>query len=155
MAPDRGHSFLQGIVRAMNLRVLWLAFFVVLTGCGSVDDPGPAPWFADVSDSLGLLFTHEAGLTGARHMPEIMGSGVALVDVDSDGDLDVYFINGNELLPEAGVSARNVNRLFRQNGDGSFEDMTAQSGLGDGGYGMGVAAVALTGMGVVFRRRAS
>jgi len=93
----------------------------------------------DVSKQIGLAFVHHSGATGSRHMPEIMCGGVALFDMDGDGDLDVYLTNGNDLLPETGVSKTRTNRLFQQMADGRFRDVTTGSGLDDGGYGMGVA----------------
>ncbi len=99
-----------------------------------------AQWFTDVTASSGIVFTHEAGVAGEMYLPEIVGAGVALLDVDNDGDLDIYLLNGNRLLPEAGVSQTHLNRLFVQQPDGRFLDVTEDSGLGDGGYGTGVAA---------------
>ncbi len=93
----------------------------------------------DVTEHVGLAFLHHSGAGGSRYMPEIMGGGVALFDMDGDGDLDVYLTNGNDLLPEAGNSTAQTNRLFRQDAGGTFQGVTEGSGLGDGGYGMGVA----------------
>ncbi len=106
---------------------------------------GPAsapPWFADVTDEVGLDFVHEAGTVGDYFMPEIMGSGAALLDFDGDGRLDIYLIQ-NEDAPEDSGAARDRpaarNRLYRQGGDGRFADVTDASGLGVAGRGMGVA----------------
>jgi hypothetical protein len=68
------------------------------------------------------------------YMPESIGSGIALLDYDADGDLDIYAINGSS----RDSTAPAINRLFRNNG-GSFTDVTEGSGLGDAGFGMGVA----------------
>lgn len=97
-------------------------------------------WFADVTDQLGPAFTHEAGDTGRWHMPEIMGGGAALFDADNDGRLDAYLVNGTFRWGggEPG-EAPPVNRFFRQDASGHFVDATEESGLGDPGYGMGVA----------------
>ena len=98
-----------------------------------------APWFTEVTRDLGIDFTHESGSTGKLWMPEIMGPGVALFDYDNDEDLDCYLVTGNRTLPRAGTASVPVNRLYRQEADGTFLDVTEASGLGDGGYGMGVA----------------
>lgn len=96
-------------------------------------------WLVDVTAERGPHFTHETGATGKLLMPEIMTSGVALFDYDGDGDLDLYFTNGNFELSGAPERGRPVNRLYRLEADGRYVDATDGSGLGDAGYGMGVA----------------
>ena len=126
------------------------ASVLVLAGCGAPPQPEsvspqPAPEpqrvvFVERAAELGLDFVHDPGVSGETHFPEIMGSGGALFDFDNDGDLDVYLIQGGSLL-----EAREMpNRLFVNQlvptGELGFTDGTAGSGLGDTGYGMGVAA---------------
>ena len=66
-----------------------------------------------------------------------MGGGAALFDMDNDGFLDLYLVqSGNLFDPSAGTG----NRLYRNRGNGTFEDVTEGSGAGVRGYGMGVAA---------------
>lgn len=91
-----------------------------------------------------MNFRHYTGATGEFFLPEIIGSGVALIDYDGDGDLDVYFVQGASW--DAAVereSARLQNRLFRndlvETGILGFTDVTRQAGVGHTGYGMGVA----------------
>jgi hypothetical protein len=92
----------------------------------------PGPWFADVTDECGLDFVHDAGPTGTYFMPQAIGSGAALFDYDGDGRLDIYLVqNGGP------NGARN--RLFHQEPDGRFKDVSEGSGLDVAGYGMGVA----------------
>ena len=119
------------------------------SSCGEVSGPrasspgstGSAEkqWFTEITQQVGIDFTHESGFTGEFHLPEITGAGVALFDFDGDGDLDIYLTNGNRTLPAMAAADAPLNRLYRQEPDGTFVDVTAQSGLGDGGYGMGVA----------------
>ena len=87
--------------------------------------------FVDYASQAGLEFTHTAGDTGEYHLPEIMGSGVALLDYDKDGDLDVYLLQGD-----------GPNQLFRNDlkeRKPQFTNVTEESGLGHPGFGMGVA----------------
>jgi enediyne biosynthesis protein E4 len=97
------------------------------------DAAGPV-WFQDVTDDVGLSFTHDAGPTDGKYfLPQIMGSGAALFDFDGDGRLDVY------LLQNGGPGSPATNRLFRQGADGRFTDVSAGSGLDVAGHCMGVA----------------
>jgi hypothetical protein len=93
---------------------------------------GPA-WFADVTAEVGLDFVHDAGPVGHFFMPQIMGSGAALLDFDNDGRLDIY------LLHSAGPDSRSTNRLYHQRPDGRFTDVSKGSGLDVAGYCTGVA----------------
>jgi hypothetical protein len=94
----------------------------------------------EVSAAIGVDFVHDNGAAGAYHMPEIMAGGVAVFDYDGDGALDLYFLQSGATVPPPGQAAHGApDRLYRNQGDGSFRDVTAQSGLGDPGYGMGAA----------------
>ncbi len=95
------------------------------------------PWFVEAAQERGLRFRHDAGDTQRYFMPEIMVGGGALFDMDADGDLDAYLVQSGSLLEPA--SRRPGNRLYRNRGDGTFEDVTEESGTGDRGYGCGVA----------------
>jgi len=93
----------------------------------------------DVTETTGLSFEHRHGGTGERYMVETMGSGLALLDADVDGWTDVYLVQQGP-TPGFVAEAPLINRLYRNRGDGSLQDITAVSGSGDDGYGMGVAA---------------
>ncbi len=124
------------------------------------------PTFGDEAEQRGISFRYENGRTELRQLPETMGSGVAILDFDGDGWLDIYVIQGGPFPPaesarrdegdrgkdaRAGESASDErrqgapapmgDRLFRNRGGGRFEDATASSGLAGlpGGYGHGVA----------------
>lgn len=97
----------------------------------------------------GLDFTLRNSPTPRKHLIETMPGGVALLDYNNDGLLDIFLVNGgrieNPMPAIENFDRRNPlywNRLYRQNKDGSFTDVTQQAGLanaGDGNYGMGVA----------------
>lgn len=77
--------------------------------------------------------------TDIRYAPETMAGGVAVFDHNNDGRLDVFFTNGAEMPPLKKTSAKYWNRLFRNNGDGTFTDVTEIAGLAGSGYDTGVA----------------
>lgn len=92
-----------------------------------------ADWFEDVTDAVGLTFTHDCGPTGTYFMPQSMYGGAALFDADGDGRLDILLLNG------AGPDTRVGNRLYLQTPDGKFKDASAGSGLDFDGWNVGVA----------------
>jgi hypothetical protein len=105
-----------------------------------------SPVFEEVAESRGIKFVHETGSTGTFFFPEIIGSGAAFLDYDRDGRLDVFLLNATWEAPhpEAAKTAqsrsdRTPSRLFRQEPDGNFTDVSAGSGLDVVGYGVGVA----------------
>jgi hypothetical protein len=101
---------------------------------------GAAPVFTDEAQSSGLIFTFDNGLDPIHHLPETMSGGLAVLDYDGDGWLDVYCVQGGPFLAELRGKAQG-DRLFRNQGDGTFTDVTVSSGLAafPGGYGHGVA----------------
>ncbi len=104
--------------------------------------PG-APYFTDMAAASGVRFEHFAGTTGEFYFPEILGPGVGLFDYDSDGDLDIYAVQGAAFEPSTAPTPRPTNRLYQNqlipSGELTFIDVTERAGLGDAGYGMGVA----------------
>jgi thioredoxin-like negative regulator of GroEL len=98
------------------------------------------PAFIDDAEVSGLRFRFENGATHARQLPETMSGGVGLLDYDGDGWLDVYAVQGGPFPPDR-IRPHTGDRLFRNRGDGTFEDATAASGIADlaRGYGHGVA----------------
>lgn len=94
---------------------------------------GDRGWFEDVTDAVGLTFTHECGPTGKFFMPQAVYGGGALFDADGDGRLDVLLLQG------AGPSTGVGNRLYLQTADGQLRDASAGSGLDFDGYNMGAA----------------
>ena len=95
------------------------------------------PIYTDIAREVGIDFVHDPGAEGKHMAPEVMGSGSAFFDYDNDGDLDIYLVQAGP-LPESG-KARPPDRLYRQESGGKFTDVTVESGVGDTGYGTGVA----------------
>jgi hypothetical protein len=90
--------------------------------------------FTNVTAAAGIKFSHYRGNDGIPTNREIFGPGVCVADFDGDGFQDIYFVNGRDLYGR-GVSARNA--LYRNNGDGTFTDVTDKAGVPGTGYGFG------------------
>jgi hypothetical protein len=139
-------------------RRITLTALLLLAGCEREQPAftGAAPDanypFVEIAESAGLTFTHFNGATGAYYQPEIFGPGVALLDYDADGDLDIYLPQAAMLDaehdPGTALSPPPANhwpgdRLFRNElqpaGTLQFTDVTATAGIGRRGYSQGVA----------------
>ena len=139
MLPFMHHlSRLQRAVRP-GVLALGLPALACVTGCNKSSPPAPAAqvaagaeWFTDITAASGLRFTHVAGTN--YFMPDQVGSGVALLDYDGDGRLDVYFVQNG------GAQSAARNQLFHQEPDGTFKDASAGSGLDVASRGMGAFA---------------
>ena len=94
--------------------------------------------FVDVTEAAGIRFVHENGAFGEKYLPETMGSGVAFFDADGDGDQDLLFVNSRR-WPGRRSDPEPTSALYRNRGDGVFEDVTAGSGLDTPLYGIGTA----------------
>ena len=93
--------------------------------------------FVDVTSEAGIRFQHSSG-TRSSLLPEDMGSGAGFADIDNDGDIDLYIVNIPGPFTQNGDSNKgNANALYRNNGDGTFTDITRAAGVGHQGYGMG------------------
>ena len=101
-------------------------------------DVPPIP-FTDVTKASGIRFTHQTGASGKKLLPETMGGGVAVLDYDGDGKPDILFINSGFWPGETSKEPPPSLALYRNKGDGKFEDVTVSAGLNAPMYGMGVA----------------
>jgi hypothetical protein len=86
-----------------------------------------------------IPFSLDSSETPQRHAPETMAGGVAVFDYNHDGNLDIFFTNGADIASLKKTSPKYWNRLFRNNGDGTFTDVTEKAGLTGTGYDVGVA----------------
>ena len=114
-----------------------VAFVGVAVGL-SVASVALGAQFTRVTEDAGVRFVHHNGSSGRRLFVEPLGSGVGVLDYDRDGFQDIYFVDGAD-LPGAASGTPPRNALYRNNGDGTFTDVTDASGVGDTGYGMGCA----------------
>ena len=111
-----------------------------LAGAGALPlaaAPGLDFRLTDVTAAAGIQFRHNSGAFGAKYLPETMGPGCAFFDYDSDGWLDILLVNGIDWPDRR--RERTTMRLYRNNRNGTFTDVTERAGLAVEMYGMGVA----------------
>jgi hypothetical protein len=100
------------------------------------EGPGVAVQFTDVTAQAGIHFTHNAGRSGKKYLPETTGAGCAFFDFDGDGWPDILLINGKDFTPSG---HRTTAALYHNNRNGTLTDVTKGSGLDVEIYGLGVA----------------
>ncbi len=103
-----------------------------------VVDPGPIRFVNALPDS-GIQFQHTDGGGDRQFITQTVVAGLALLDYDQDGWVDIYFLNG-AAVPGNPLDPAPTNRLYRNNGDWTFSDVSEAAGVADPGYGLGVAA---------------
>jgi hypothetical protein len=117
------------------------AFIPIVIGAGALlagSAAGPIV-FEEIAERSGLTFVSDSSPTPQKNQPETMVAGVALFDYDNDGYLDVYLVNGAAIPSLKKESPKYWNRLYHNNHDGTFTDVTEKAGVAGEGYGMGVA----------------
>jgi hypothetical protein len=127
-------------VAAVTLVGLWLAYGPRRGDPPASTAPAPTPglpWFEDVTAAAGIDFVHFDCATPDHYIEETMHAGLGWIDFDADGRLDLVCIQAGPVRP-IGAAAPS-SRLFRNRGDGAFEDVTAASGLTRAGVGNGCA----------------
>ena len=113
---------------------LWLIAFCLFTSAVSAQ----TITFRDITAQAGIRFTHNNGAFGKKWLPETMGPGCAFIDYDNDGWPDILLVNGTDFAGHTKSGATTL-KLYHNNHDGTFTDVTAKSGLGVALFGMGAA----------------
>jgi len=139
-------------IKAGQVSLVSLLWFAQLVGPSDSGQTGPktpaaaSARFTDITASSGITFQHFSSHTSKKYLIETMGAGVALFDFDNDGRLDLFLVNGAPIsdpspkgtIPQK-TDPRHWNRLYHQEQDGTFKDVTEKAGVQGTGYGMGVA----------------
>jgi len=130
-------SFLWGIASLASCQPL-LHFDALVAQAGTTPaTASPGFRFTDVTGQAGIRFLHNSGAFGGKFLPETLGSGCAFLDYDGDGWQDILLINGSDWPGHK--KSRTTLRLYHNNGNGTFTDVTRRAGLDVELYGMGVA----------------
>ena len=114
------------------------AAFPMLRRLALASDPVIYPFSEIPPSASGIIWSHTAGNSPDKYLPESTGAGCAFLDYDNDGWMDIYLVNSGPCdfyTPPKPLR----NALYRNNRDGTFTDVTAKAGVPGGGYGMGVA----------------
>lgn len=102
--------------------------------------PGAQVLYRDVAEHRGLHFHHDSGARGQRYIAEIVSGGVGLIDHDTDGDLDLFFTSGRPLgVAQGSPPIASTHRLFMNDGQGRFREVTLEAGLTNDGFALGMA----------------
>ncbi len=118
----------------------WLFRAALVAAASVVLSAQSAPPFrlVDVTRAAGISFTHNSGAYGKKFLPETLGAGAAFLDYNNDGRQDILLVNGSAWPGQP--RARSYSRLYRNDGNGRFTDVTTMAGLEFEMYGMGIAA---------------
>jgi len=124
------------------VRRVWGALFLLSCAMGaSAQTPQNSSantiTFRDITQKAGIHFVHNNAAFGKKYLPETMGPGVAFIDYDNDGWPDIFIVNGMDWPGHA--SKRSTPKLYHNNHDGTFTDVTHKAGLDVEMFGMGVA----------------
>ena len=124
----------------LRSRTAWFAWLLILQPWVPVypmNEPAIRVQFTDITAQAGIAFKHISS-PEKKYIVESMSGGVALFDYDNDGYLDIFFVNSLTVdLVKGNQKTRSA--LYHNNGDGTFTDVTDKAGVGDVGWGMGVA----------------
>ena len=122
----------------MRTLVIAVAIAIAFTHIGTSQTPATVQ-FVNVATQSGVDFQHVNGASPDRHLYEIMSGGGLFFDFDNDGWLDIFLVDGGSLT-NAAIDKTAQHRLYRNRGNGTFQDVSASSGITHVGYGMGACA---------------
>src|SRR3989442_1343760 len=129
----------QFLKSARAAGALSLFYPLIITGILSAAQNGAPPIFEEIPPSTsGVTWVHDNAISPERYLPETMGPGVAFLDYDNDGWMDIYLVNSGAsdfFTPKTPLK----NALYHNNHDGTFADVTDKAGVAGGSFGMGVA----------------
>src|SRR3989441_9882395 len=130
----------QFLKSARAAGALSLFYPLIITGILSAAQNGAPPIFEEIPPSTsGVPWVHDNAISPERYLPETMGPGVAFLDYDNDGWMDIYLVNSGAsdfFTPKTPLK----NALYHNNHDGTFADVTDKAGVAGGTFGMGAAA---------------
>jgi enediyne biosynthesis protein E4 len=132
------------ICRHLSRLLLIATAFLPPAGCGrggapvAAGVPAPTVRLVDVTEAAGIHFRHTSGASGRLYLPETMGAGCAFLDYDGDGWQDLFLVNSGPLPGYRGKGPF-YPALYRNRGDGTFQEVTKEAGLAFECYGMGCA----------------
>ncbi len=124
--------------RKFWISIRWYVIAALLLFINPCEDVYGSIVLTDVTEETGITFKHTDGSSGKRYIVESVSSGLALFDYDKDGDIDIYFLSGSPLKGTKFDKAPR-NELYRNDGNWKFTNVTDRSGVGDTGFGLGVA----------------
>ena len=124
----------RGVLTVLTILVLILAATIGINAVGN-----STIRFEDITSQSGVDFFADSSPTPNKNQPETMLSGVALIDYDNDGYLDIFLLNGAAIPSLKKESPKFYNRLYHNNHDGTFTDVTEKAGLLGDGFDMGIA----------------
>src|SRR5262245_15181290 len=132
-------SLEQGEATVSTMRASVIGLVLVGAAWAAAPTPFEPIAFGEVAAVRGVRFVTNPSRSERKHQPETMMSGVALFDFDNDGWLDIYAVNGATMPDLDKADPVYWNRLFRNNGDGTFSDVTQRAQVAGRGYDLGVA----------------
>jgi len=116
---------------------LLLCAILASLACAQIPQTAPSITFRDITQQAGIRFVHNNAAFGKKYLPETMGPGVAFIDYDNDGWPDIFLVNGIDWPDHP--SKHSTPKLYHNNHDGTFTDVTHKAGLDIELFGMGVA----------------